>query len=233
MGYWLGNANYAAKQGVSNFLESIASMCNVGLFLILGLLSFPSRFIYIWKEGVIVVLVLIFIARPIAVFLCTIPFKYNFKEKLFIIWGGIKGAVPIVLATYPAAYGLDENGYIFDIIFFAVFISCLLQGSTLGLLSKAFNFTIPKRQTTPYVVELHSTQETDVEMFEIHIDDDAQSINTKISKLDLGQDVLISSIIRDGKIVLPKGNVCIKAQDILFILTSTEKIDEINAILNN
>ncbi|HUH44002.1 MAG TPA: potassium/proton antiporter [Treponemataceae bacterium] len=233
MGYWLGNANYAAKQGVSNFLESIASMCNVGLFLILGLLSFPSRFIHIWKEGVIVVLVLIFIARPIAVFLCTIPFKYNFKEKLFIIWGGIKGAVPIVLATYPAAYGLDENGYIFDIIFFAVFISCLLQGSTLGLLSKAFNFTIPKRQTTPYVVELHSTQETDVEMFEIHIDDDAQSINKKISKLDLGQDVLISSIIRDGKIVLPKGNVCIKAQDILFILTSTEKIDEINAILNN
>lgn len=232
MGYWLGNSKFAAKQGVNNFLESVSSMCNVALFLLLGLLAFPSRFVNIWKEGLIVIVAMIFLARPIAVFLCTLPFKYSTKEKLFLTWGGIKGAVPIVLATYPAAAGLDSNGFIFDIIFFAVFTTCVLQGTTLGLLSKLFKFTTPKRPTNPYVVELHSTQATDVEMFEIHITEDSVSIDRKISELPLGQNVLISSIVRNGEIILPKGNVHIKANDILFILVPSDDIDRINLLLN-
>lgn len=232
MGYWLGNSKFAAKQGVNNFLESISTMCNVALFLILGLLAFPSRFINIWKEGLIIIFALILIARPIAVFLCTIPFKYSIKEKYFIGWGGIKGAVPIVLATYPAAAGLDSSSFIFDIIFFAVFISCILQGTTLGLLSKLFKFTTTKRPSTPYIVELHSTQKSDVEMFEIHISENAVSVNSKISELSLGEDVLISSIVRNDKIILPKGNVHIKANDILFVLVQADKIDRINLVLN-
>lgn len=232
MGYWLGNSKFAAKQGVNNFLESVSSMCNVALFLLLGLLAFPSRFVNIWKEGLIVIVAMIFLARPIAVFLCTLPFKYSTKEKLFLTWGGIKGAVPIVLATYPAAAGLDSNGFIFDIIFFAVFTTCVLQGTTLGLLSKLFKFTTPKRPTNPYVVELHSTQASDVEMFEIHITEDSVSIDRKISELPLGQNVLISSIVRNGEIILPKGNVHIKANDILFILVPSDDIDRINLLLN-
>ena len=232
MGYWLGNSKFAAKQGVNNFLESVSSMCNVGLFLLLGLLAFPSRFVNIWKEGLIVIAAMIFLARPIAVFLCTLPFKYSFKEKTFLTWGGIKGAVPIVLATYPAAAGLDSNGFIFDIIFFAVFTTCILQGTTLGFLSKLFKFTVPKKPSNPYIVELHSTQASDIEMFEIHISEDSVSINRKISELPLGQNILISSIIRDGRIILPKGNVHIKANDILFILVPADDIDRINLLLN-
>ena len=232
MGYWLGNSKFAAKQGVNNFLESVSSMCNVGLFLLLGLLAFPSRFVNIWKEGLIVIAAMIFLARPIAVFLCTLPFKYSFKEKIFLTWGGIKGAVPIVLATYPAAAGLDSNGFIFDIIFFAVFTTCILQGTTLGFLSKLFKFTVPKKPSNPYIVELHSTQASDIEMFEIHISEDSVSINRKISELPLGQNILISSIIRDGRIILPKGNVHIKANDILFILVPADDIDRINLLLN-
>jgi cell volume regulation protein A len=232
MGYWLGNSKFAAKQGVNNFLESVSSMCNVGLFLFLGLLAFPSRFVNIWKEGLIVIAAMIFLARPIAVFLCTLPFKYSFKEKIFLTWGGIKGAVPIVLATYPAAAGLDSNGFIFDIIFFAVFTTCILQGTTLGFLSKLFKFTVPKKPSNPYIVELHSTQASDIEMFEIHISEDSVSINRKISELPLGQNILISSIIRDGRIILPKGNVHIKANDILFILVPADDIDRINLLLN-
>ncbi|HOX93030.1 MAG TPA: cation:proton antiporter, partial [Spirochaetales bacterium] len=92
MGYWLGNSPFPAKRGVSSFLESISSIANITLFIMLGLLSFPSRFAAIWKEALLIVAAVMFVARPIAVFLCTLPFRYSSKEKLFVMWGGIKGA---------------------------------------------------------------------------------------------------------------------------------------------
>ncbi|MDY0132155.1 MAG: potassium/proton antiporter [Desulforegulaceae bacterium] len=232
MGYWLGNSDFIAKRGVSNFLESISTMCNLSLFLMLGLLAFPSKFIHIWKEGVIIALIMIFIARPVAIFLCTIPFKYSIKEKLFLGWGGIKGAVPIVLATYPSAYNLDENGIVFDIIFFAVFLSCIIQGSTLGILSKIFKLAEKPLPTSPYTVELHSITKSDIDMFEIHIVEDAPSANIKIADLNLGAEALITSIVRDDKIIMPKGNVKLKSHDIIYLLAHSAEIDEINLKLN-
>jgi len=117
MGYWLGNADFVGKRGVSNFLDGISTFSNIALFLMLGLLAFPRNFAFVWKEGLIIAALLIFVVRPVVVFLCVAPFGYTLREKLFIAWGGIKGAVPIVLATYPAAYGLDPDGTIFNIIF--------------------------------------------------------------------------------------------------------------------
>ncbi len=99
MGIWLGNARFASKRGVGNFLDGIAACSNVALFLILGLLAFPSKFPAVWKEGMAIAGVLIFVARPIAALACTIPFKYSMRERLLIAWGDIKGAVSIVLAS--------------------------------------------------------------------------------------------------------------------------------------
>ncbi len=84
-GYWLGNTKYPAKQSVSGFLESLSTLFNIAIFIILGLLSFPHRFVNIWKESILIVLVMMFAARPIAVFLSLLPFKYTVKEKLFIM----------------------------------------------------------------------------------------------------------------------------------------------------
>lgn len=232
MGYWLGNSTFTAKTGISNFLESIAVICNVTLFIMLGLLAFPTRLVHIWKEGIVIALVMMFIARPIAVLLSTLPFKYRFKEKVFLMWGGIKGAVPIVLATYPAVYNLDPNGVVFDIIFFAVLMSCLIQGTTLGLLAKLFKFTEAKLPTSPYIIELHTTSKSDIDMYEFHITDKAPCVNKRISELDLGKEVLISSIIRNEKMILPKGNVVIKANDIVYMLGKAKSIDEVNRRLN-
>lgn len=233
MGYWLGNANYPAKQSASNFLESTSSIFNITLFIMLGLLSFPSRFVNIWKEALIIVGLVMFVARPLAVLISTIPFKFSFKEKSFVMWGGIKGAVPIVLATYPMASGLDANGFIFDSIFFAVFLSCVIQGTTLGPLSKIMKFTEKRKPESPHSVELHSLQVSDVDMFELHVEPNAASCGKLIADLNLDKDVLISSIVREGHIVLPKGNTEIKADDILYLLAHTTKIAEITELINN
>ncbi len=232
MGYWLGNTQFPSKKSVSSFLDSISTIFNMSLFIMLGLLSFPHRFVSIWKEALIIVAIMMFIARPLAVFLSTLPFKYSLKEKGFIMWGGIKGAVPIVLATYPLAAGIDGSGFIFDSIFFAVFLSCLIQGTTLGLLSKLFRLTEKRKAVSPHIVELHSLQSSEIDMYEITVEENSKSINVPISELNLDKDVLISSIVRDGKIILPKGQTKLDAHDTLFILAQSSKIDSIIKQIN-
>ncbi|MCK9183568.1 MAG: potassium/proton antiporter [Fibrobacteraceae bacterium] len=233
MGYWLGNSSFIAKRGVSNFMEGISTFGNMALFLMLGLLASPRNFAAVWKEGLLIVLLMIFIARPIAVILSTLPFRYSFKERTFLSWGGIKGAVPIVLATYPAAYGLSSGNSVFNIIFFAVIISCLLQGSTLGFFAQKLKFTVPKRPSSPFSVELHSVRKSKLDMFEFQVYDNAYCIGKKLMELSLDKDILITSITRNGEMVPPKGNVALKADDILFILAPVSSGEELFSYLKN
>ncbi len=229
MGYWLGNSRFPAKRGVSSFLESLSTIFNITLFIMLGLLSFPHRFVFIWKEALIIVALMMLVARPLAVLLSTSVFKYTFKEQVFLMWSGIKGAVPIVLATYPMASGLDANGFIFDTIFFAVFLSCIIQGTTLVPLSKLLQFTERKKPNSPHTVELHSLQTSDIDLFEIYVKPQAPCLNLSLSELNLGKEVLISSIVREGQIILPKGNTKIFENDILYVLAHSSQIHEISS----
>lgn len=225
-GYYLGNSDFPAKNTVSTFLESLSAIFNTTLFLMLGLLASPHRFVNIWKEALVIVAVMMFIARPLAVFLSTIPFKYSFKEKIFLSWGGIKGAVPIVLATYPMANGLDDGGFIFDTIFFAVLLSCIIQGTTLGPLSRLFKFTSKGQPVSPYKIELDALKNTEYEMLEVSVDEDSEYVNIPLSQLKLSQDMLINSIVRNGNLIVPKGDTVILPKDIIYIMTRTSKADE-------
>ena len=232
MGYWIGNTALPAKRSVGNFLESVSTIFNITLFIMLGLLSFPHQFVHIWKEALIIVGIMMFVARPLAVLVSTFPFQYTRKEKFFLMWGGIKGAVPIVLATYPLANGLDENGFIFNSIFFAVFLSCIIQGTTLAPLARLLKFTNPKKPESLYSVELYSLKASDIDIFDIYIENHSGSIGQKISDLHLDKDTLISSIVRDGKIIFPKGDTVIQKNDILYVLAHSARVKEITEKLN-
>lgn len=232
MGYWLGNSEFVGKRGVSNFLEGVSAFSNIALFLMLGLLAFPRSFVKIWKEGLLIAALMIFAVRPLVVFLCTWPFKYSLRERIFIAWGGIKGAVPIVLATYPAAYGLDPDGTIFNIIFFAVLVSCLLQGMTMAPLARALKLTVPAKPRSPHSLELHSMRKTDIDMFDIQIGRESAAAGKRLREITLPDDVVISSIVRDGKIVAPRGTTVLKADDILFVLGTQAGMEVVSAILN-
>lgn len=232
MGYWLGNVQFPAKRSVSNFLESITTIFNMVIFIMLGLLSFPHRFVFIWKEALLVVIIMMFIARPLAVLLSTIPFKYSVKEKTFLMWGGVKGTVAIVLATYPMASGLDENGFIFDVIFFAVFVSCILQGATMGPLARLMKLTERRKPESPHIVELHSTKCSDLDMFEVELVSGSNAADRSLASLGFDSDILISSIIRDGKLIIPKGHTLLKEHDILYVLAETKRIEEISEKIN-
>ena len=132
-----GNRTYAAKRTVSTFQDGMAWLAQVAMFLTLGLLVTPSQLEPVIAPGVAITLILMFVARPISVFMCLAPFQsFGWRAKLFISWAGLRGAVPIVLATFPIVAGVDGAFAIFNVVFFVVVLSSLIQGPTIKWAAK-------------------------------------------------------------------------------------------------
>ena len=124
------------KSNIIAFHDAIAWMMQIVVFLVLGLLVFPSQLPGVAIQALILAFVLIFLARPLSVFISLYKSKYNKKEKIYISWVGLRGAVPIILATYPYVYKFESSSTIFNIVFFMVIISVLLQGITISFMAK-------------------------------------------------------------------------------------------------
>lgn len=131
-----GNRSFAAKRAVSTFQDGLAWLAQVAMFLTLGLLATPTRVMDIAVPGLAITFVLMFVARPVSVFLCLAPFGFDRNAKLLVSWVGLRGAVPIVLATFPIVAGVPGAFTIFNIVFFVVLLSSLIQGPTLGWVAR-------------------------------------------------------------------------------------------------
>ena len=232
-GFYLGNAEFVYKQGISRSVEDTSTVCHVMLFLMLGLLVFPSELPVFWKQGVLIALILTFLARPIAVFLCTSFWQYTFNEKILLCWGGIKGVIPIVLATYPVAAGLDRGSYYFNIIFFVVLISALVQGSTIELAAKKLGLLTGDKYLSPHTLELISLEQPGCELLEHNVGTRSAIINKQIKEISLPANALVTAIIRQNDIIAPRGETIIADQDILFILVRDEEKEELLNLLRS
>jgi cell volume regulation protein A len=124
------------RRSIRTFHDGIAAAAGIGLFLLLGLLVFPSDLPPVALPALAVTAVLVFLARPIAVALCLAPLGYRWRDLVLLSWAGLRGAVPIVLATFPLAAGLPQGNLIFDVVFFTVLVSAALQGVTVGWLAR-------------------------------------------------------------------------------------------------
>lgn len=232
-GFFMGNSEFVYKQGVTRFMEGISTFSNVMLFLMLGLLVNPSEILLYWKHGVVIALILTFVARPIAVFLASAPWKYTLNERLFLCWGGIRGSVPIVLATYPAAAGLEGGNYFFNIVFFVVLISALIQGSTIDLVASKLKLLAGKKRIYRHSLELISLEETKVELLEYEVSKDSNLHGKQLQEIDLPQDCLVIAILRKNDIITPRGETTINNRDLLFVLVRYEDKDKLLSILDS
>lgn len=132
-----GNRHYAAKRTVSTFQDGMAWLAQVAMFLTLGLLVTPSQLGPVIVPGLAITAILMFVARPISVFVCLAPFRqFGWRAKIFISWAGLRGAVPIVLATFPIVAGVDGAFAIFNVVFFVVLLSSVIQGPTINWVAK-------------------------------------------------------------------------------------------------
>jgi NhaP-type Na+/H+ and K+/H+ antiporter len=140
-GLWLGTESIPARRAVTVFHQGLALVAQVTMFVVLGLLVFPSQLGDVALEGTILALVLVLVARPAATFLTTAFARFTVRERSVLAWAGLRGAVPVVLATFPVIDGVPESLEFFNIVFFAVLLSTLLQGATFEPFAKALGVT--------------------------------------------------------------------------------------------
>ncbi|QEG39279.1 potassium/proton antiporter [Roseimaritima ulvae] len=229
-GVVIGNQRPIFHRGILLFHDVMAWMCQILMFIALGLLSFPSRLLEAALPAMLISVVLIFVARPIAVFLCGLPFKYNRRELSFISWVGLKGAVPITLATFPMLAGLPSAAIIFDTVFFVVLVSALVQGWSLPLVAKWLAVDIPRRREPPVTLEISSLRNVDGDIVDYYVDEHCIAKGRKISELALPDGVVIALIVRDEEIIPPQGRSVLNAGDHVVVVlrpASRSMVDQV------
>lgn len=232
MGVILGGAEIPYRQSILRFYEGQAWMAQMVMFIILGLLVFPRSLPEVIGPGLLLAAGLMFIARPISVWLCTLGMGFAFKEKVLLAWGGLRGAVPIVLATFPMVAGLPESDLIFNIVFFVVLTSALIHGATISPFASRLGLveglTAPKAMT----LELVSMERVNADLIEVELPEGAAVVGCRLAELQLPAKITVSAILRGHQVVSPRGNTRLAAGDVLFILASKEQSPAVRALFD-
>ncbi|MBC7875410.1 MAG: potassium/proton antiporter, partial [Ferruginibacter sp.] len=220
----LGNSNFIHKKSLIRFYDGQAWLMQIVMFLTLGLLVFPSRIFPIIGIGLLISTVLIFLARPLAVFISLSFFKMKTREKLFISWVGLRGAVPIVFATYPLIAGVAKSDMIFNLVFFISVTSVLIQGTTLPLVAKWLKVVVPKNVKRKTILDLELSDTIKSELTEILLPGDSKAIGKAIVKLRFPKLAMIVLLSRNGKYIQPNGSTILEEGDKLLVLATNKDV---------
>ena len=218
---YLGNQDLIHKVTILRMYDGLAWLMQIVLFLTLGLLVFPSQIVPFIGIGLLISVFLILIARPISVFLSLIFFKMKLRRRFYISWVGLRGAVPIVFATYPLLAGIEKADMIFNIVFFISVTSILIQGTTLSVIAKWLNVALPKNlkkitEIDQLILDLPKSFMQEFEIFP-----DLGSVNKRIVDLNFPKTAMIIMIKREKEFIRPHGSTVIKANDMLTVLADS------------
>jgi NhaP-type Na+/H+ and K+/H+ antiporter len=230
-GLVMGNRRFIYQQGVRNFSAALSMIANIGVFMMMGLLVFPSQWRDLWWQGIVLFSVLTFLARPAAVLLGTIGMRFAPKERLFMSWAGLRGAVPVVLATYPMAAGLSAGQDVFNLVFFAVILSVLIQGSTLRALANRLGLAVPSRPQPRYGLELVTMAHSDLDLIVVDLPDPKGRPGPRIRDLSLPPDAILTMVTRGNEVVAPSGDTRLLGWDQVTVLARPDDEDEVRAAL--
>jgi cell volume regulation protein A len=221
-GVILGNQDFIHKKSLIRFYDGQAWLMQIILFLTLGLLVFPSKILPIFWVGMLLSAFLIFVARPLAVFVSMSFFKMNVRNKMFISWVGLRGAVPIVFATYPLIAGVGKADFIFNLVFFISVSSVLLQGTTLPLVARWLHVIVPTASKRRFGFDIEMNDHVKSKMKEVDIPAHGFPVGKQIVELHFPKKAHIMTIKRGDKYLTPNGSTFIRPNDKLYILTEDE-----------
>ncbi|EMJ60512.1 MULTISPECIES: potassium/proton antiporter [Leptospira] len=231
-GLVLGNQSFVHKRSNLRFLDGIAWLMQIIMFLTLGLLVYPSRIPPLFGTGIIFSLFLVFVARPIAVFVSLFRSGYNIREKLLVSWIGLRGAAPIILATFPFAQGLAGSDKIFHLVFFTVLVSLLLQGTSVPQVVRWLGLDAPLEQRASYPFEFENREQSDSNLLEFIVPYGSNSAGKFVYSLNFPENSLITLIYRGDRHIVPTGKTTLEEGDVLLILTPKGSEDKIRDILS-
>jgi potassium/hydrogen antiporter len=225
----LGNKSFIHKKSLTKHFDGQAWMMQIIMFLTLGLLVFPKQIVPFIETGLLLSLILILVARPVSVFISLIFFRTGFRKKLFISWVGLRGAVPIVLATYPLTSGIDKAGDIFNLVFFISITSVLIQGTTLPLVARLLSLALPVNLKKKSVADLELAWKTKSVFSTLLIEKDYSCIGKSIVDLKLPGTIVIALIERNNKFIIVEGATTIFARDKLYVIAdNSEALEKFN-----
>jgi cell volume regulation protein A len=226
----LGSARIPAKRTVVSFHEGLGWVSQIALFILLGLLIFPSELGDIALKGIALSAVLIFIARPIAAFVATALAPMNVRERLMLGWAGLRGATPIWLATFPVVAGIRSGEEEFAIVFFVVVSSTLIQGASFEPLAKRLGLTTDEPALPKRLFESGRIRELGGDVIAYRLPVGAAAVGHRVRELELPREALVNVIVRDGHAIPPRGSTELREGDELHILVRGELRDEVEAL---
>ena len=230
-GIVLGNANYVHKRSLTVFHDGLAWLMQIVMFLTMGLLVLPSELSRVAVDGIALSAFLVFVARPVSALVCLTPFRFSLREQSMVSWAGLRGAVPIVVATYPLIAGVSDAKTIFNLVFFVVFISVLLQGTTIPLVSRWLRVASPLAKRFRYPIEYNPTADLKNELVEVPVPPGSPVIGRSLVDLKLPTGALIVLIRRGDETFVPRGSTQINAGDTLLVLAEHEALRSTRAIV--
>ena len=220
---YLGNQDLIHKKTIFRMYDGLAWLMQIVLFLTLGLLVFPSQVFPYMGIGLLISVFLIVVARPVSVFLSLMFFKMELSRRFYISWVGLRGAVPIVFATYPLLAGIDKANMIFNIVFFISVTSVLIQGTTLSIVAKWLKVALPETvkpltEIDKLVLELPKSVSQEIEILP-----GFYAVNKRIVDLNFPTSAFIVMIRRNGEYIRPGGSTEIEAKDVLMVLADSQE----------
>jgi potassium/hydrogen antiporter len=229
-GLTLGSARIPAKRTVTVFHEGLGWVAQIAMFLSLGLLVFPSELGDVALEGTALALVLVLLARPAATIVSTTFDRFSAADRLVLGWAGLRGAVPVVLATFPVIDNVPNSEEFFNIVFFAVVISTLVQGTTFEPIARRLGVTTSEPALPRPLAETGTIRRLGAEIVEYPVGPGDAVVGHRVRELGLPRDALLSVIVRGEEAVLPRGSTRVEAGDRLHVVVRSEvaaRMDEV------
>lgn len=215
----LGNGVIPYRAGVLRVHDALGWLSQVGMFVLLGLLVFPSRLVSVMPIGIGLGLVLAFVARPVVVAVCLAPFRFPIREIAYVGWVGLRGAVPIVLAIIPLLAGFPGAPRIFNIVFVIVVVNALVPGGTVAWVTRWLGVEAQEPPPARAGLEIESREPMDGELLSFYIDDALGIAGCRIAELPIPGESAVTLIVRGHTLVAPKGPTMLEVGDHVYVLT--------------
>jgi potassium/hydrogen antiporter len=227
----LGTGPVPGQRTIIAFHQGLAWISQISLFFILGLLVFPSELVDVTGEGLLISAVLIFLARPVAAFIASLVGDFSVRGRLMLGWAGLRGAVPVWLATFPVIAGVEGSEDIFNIVFFVVVTSTLIQGSTFEPLARRLRLTTTEPAIPRPLVESGTIRRLGGDVFAYRVEPEAAIVGRPVRDLGLPREGLVNVIVRGSEAIPPRGSTEIEAGDELHILVRADVRAEVEKLM--
>lgn len=223
-GMMMNGEDFIHKRSLVRFHDAVAWLMQMTMFLTLGLLVFPSRLLPVAGGAILVALFLMLVGRPVAVFASLLLARLRLKQKVLISWVGLRGAVPIVLATFPYGARLEAADAIFNVVFFTVLLSVLLQGTTISRMARLLKLDAPLLPQRRYPLEYVPAVKSKSDLVELEVKPGSPIIGKRIMDLAWPDSALVVLISRGEDFLAPRGATMIEQGDSLLVLTAIEEL---------